>query len=217
MNPFDSELLEQLSEKIASDLREHGLSVQENALPEAWVTALRASMMAFPPTLFRSAGVGRMGDHQRSEAIRRDRIAWIEPLDDACTAWLDWSRGLQLCLNRQLMLGLFSFESHFAHYQPGAFYKKHRDAFKGQANRVLSVVTYLNPQWQACHGGELVIYDPQDEARELRRVLPKPGTLVVFLSEDFLHEVLPATVDRYSIAGWYRVNSSGRHRIDPPV
>lgn len=34
------------------------------------------------------------------------------------------------------------------------------------------------------------------------------GTLVVFLSEEFEHEVLPAKRDRYSIAGWFRVNPS---------
>lgn len=56
------------------------------------------------------------------------------------------------------MLGLFSFESHFAHYAPGAFYKTHVDAFKGQANRVLSVVYYLNEAWGAKDGGEMVLY-----------------------------------------------------------
>jgi SM-20-related protein len=36
------------------------------------------------------------------------------------------------------------------------------------------------------------------------------------LSEDHLHEVLPTQRDRYSIAGWYRVNSSNANRVDPP-
>lgn len=48
-------------------------------------------------------------------------------------------------LNRHLLLGLFSFESHFTHYRAGDFYKQHQDAFKGQANRILSLVVYLIP------------------------------------------------------------------------
>lgn len=210
-------LPDQLAEAIATDLRIHGISVREAVLSPFWIDKLRLSMMAMDPSTFRSAGIGRLGEHQTSADVRRDKIMWIERTDLACSAWLDWAESLQLQLNRRLLLGLFSFESHFAHYKPGAFYKKHKDAFAGQANRILSVVTYLNPDWHASEGGELVVYDPQDQSREICRVLPKPGTLVVFLSEEFPHEVLPATRDRYSIAGWYRVNSSAHHVVDPPA
>jgi SM-20-related protein len=118
-------------------------------------------------------------------------------------------------LNQRLFLGLFSFESHYAHYAPGAYYKRHYDAFRGEANRVLSVVCYLNPNWSASDGGELVLYrDEQD--REGLKVVPLYGTVVVFLSEEFPHEVLPASRDRYSVAGWFRVNCSIDNKIDPP-
>ncbi|MEC7468361.1 MAG: 2OG-Fe(II) oxygenase, partial [Pseudomonadota bacterium] len=33
---------------------------------------------------------------------------------------------------------------------------------------------------------------------------------------EFPHEVLPATRDRFSIAGWFRVNNSTAQRVDPP-
>jgi SM-20-related protein len=72
-------------------------------------------------------------------------------------------QALQLYLNKQLLLGLFSFESHFSHYAPGDYYKRHKDAFKGEANRVLSLVLYLNSAWQQDDGGELVLYAPEDE------------------------------------------------------
>jgi SM-20-related protein len=116
---------------------------------------------------------------------------------------------------------LFSFESHFAHYGKGDFYKKHKDAFKGEGNRVLSVLVYLNQDWSADNGGELVIYTKPssdscviDDSKVL--VTPSFGTIVVFLSEDFPHEVLPAKCDRYSIAGWFHLNSSVANNIDPP-
>jgi SM-20-related protein len=50
----------------------------------------------------------------------------------------------------------------------------------------------------------------------IEKVVPQMGTLVVFLSERFPHEVLPAHADRYSIAGWFRVNTSINNQIDPP-
>ena len=118
--------------------------------------------------------------------------------------------------SRRLFLGLFSFESHFSHYQSGDFYRKHLDAFKGEANRVLSLVTYLNRGWEPNQGGELVIYSPED-GTELVKVTPMFATLVLFLSEEFSHEVLPTARNRYSVAGWFRLNSSINQHIDPPV
>jgi SM-20-related protein len=64
-------------------------------------------------------------------------------------------------------------------------------------------------------GGELVIYT-DDKATDGIKVIPSFATIAVFLSEDHLHEVLPTQRDRYSIAGWYRVNSSNANRVDPP-
>jgi len=60
----------------------------------------------------------------------------------------------------------------------------------------------------------LRIYD--DNEQFLMDVSPKGGRLVLFLSEEFPHEVLPANQERYSIAGWFRVNGSGNGRLDPP-
>jgi SM-20-related protein len=77
------------------------------------------------------------------------------------------------------------------------------------------VVVYLNHAWSAADGGELVLYR-DDADRDGIRVLPLLGTVAVFLSEAFPHEVLPAGRDRYSIAGWYRRNTSQPHRVDPP-
>jgi SM-20-related protein len=219
-----------LFDHIAAHLREKGYAVCPNALPQGLCEALLAQLAAMGDSQFSPAGVGREEGFSLNHFVRSDEICWITGASAAGQAWLDWSERLQRHLNRQLLLGLFSFESHFAHYGPGDFYRKHRDAFRGEANRVLSVVAYLNPGWQQEDGGELVLYlDEQDGEAIARspmclagplapdlRVLPALGTVVVFLSEDFPHEVLPARRDRYSIAGWYRVNTSRRDRVDPP-
>lgn len=200
-----------LFDTIAQDLSTQGYSVHTKALPLELAERLRQQAQA---TEFKKAGIGRQFDHALNNRVRSDEISWITEVTEVGAAWLKWADELKTYVNQRLFLGLFSFESHFAHYAEGDFYKTHVDAFRGEANRVLTVVVYLNADWQPDDGGELVIYS--ESGHELRRVSPDLGTVVVFLSEEFPHEVLPAQRDRYSIAGWFRVNTSSAGRVDPP-
>ncbi|MBA6338857.1 2OG-Fe(II) oxygenase [Colwellia sp. BRX8-7] len=210
-----------LFESISNDIVEKGYSIRPYALPEELTHLLLNYIIELPTEKFKRAGIGRAKDHMINDFIRTDEISWITSNNQASCAWITWTESLQAYLNRRLFLGLFSFESHFAHYAKGDFYKKHKDAFKGEGNRVLSVVVYLNQHWSADDGGELVIYDKKIPASAVVdnskiKVLPSFGTIVVFLSEEFPHEVLPAKRDRYSIAGWFRLNNSIDNNIDPP-
>lgn len=205
-----------LFQRIADDLREKGHSINPASLPLDLTCELLAHLETMDNSKFDQAGIGREQQHMQNSFVRSDEICWITGESNAGKKWLDWTQQLRLFLNRQLILGLFSFESHFAHYAPGDFYKRHYDAFKGEANRLLSVVVYLNPDWLQHQGGELVIYQ-NDMDNEGIKIQPTLASVVVFLSEDFPHEVLPATRDRYSIAGWYRVNTTTADKVDPPA
>jgi len=213
-----------LFESISNDIIDKGYSIRPYALPENLTTLLLQQISDMPSTQFTRAGIGRAKDHNINDFVRTDEICWITHNNDASSAWINWAEKLQTYLNKRLFLGLFSFESHFAHYAKGDFYKKHKDAFKGEGNRVLSIVVYLNPNWSAADGGELVIYDNKSpsvsivdkaDSNNQTKVIPSFGTIVVFLSEEFPHEVLPAKRDRYSIAGWFRLNNSIANNIDP--
>ena len=201
--------------KIANDLRQDGYSINPCSLPQDLAENLYQQLHRMNHHEFDVAGIGRQLEHTVDHSIRTDEICWINGDSEAGAAWLGWASSLRKYLNSRLFLGLFSFESHFAHYSPGDFYKKHYDAFKGQSNRVLSLVVYLNPNWQESDQGELVLYK-NDSDKDGIKVVPSFGTLVAFLSEEFPHEVLPAARDRYSIAGWFRLNTSNDQRIDPP-
>jgi len=206
----------QLYEAIAQNILHKGYSIHPAALPLKLTNQLLAHVQSLSEAKYQSAGIGREQAYNLNSFVRSDEVCWINGATDAEKDWLNWAAGLQSYLNRRLFLGLFSFESHFAHYTPGSFYKKHKDAFKGETNRILSIVIYLNPGWQLSEGGELIIYS-EDDGQESLRVTPGLGTIVVFLSEDFPHEVLPASRDRHSIAGWFRVNGSSAERVDPPL
>ncbi|WP_218352764.1 2OG-Fe(II) oxygenase [Alteromonas lipotrueiana] len=204
-----------LFERIAVQLQQQGYSIQPNALSHEMAMSLYQYQCSLTHSAFENAGIGRKQKFHKNESVRTDKVCWIDGSSDAGVQWLAWCEALKTYLNRRLFMGLFSFESHFAYYQPGDFYKRHYDAFRGASNRVLSMVTYLNPQWGAQDKGELVLYQHDEDATGVS-VYPELGTVVLFLSEEFPHEVKPARQNRYSIAGWYRVNTSIGNKIDPP-
>lgn len=210
-SPFD----ETVFGLIADDIETRGFSIRHGALPENISNALAQHQQNLHASHYVDAGIGRGDDYLTNKFVRTDEICWITGESEAGKQWIEWTSALQSFLNRRLFLGLFSFESHFAHYAPGDYYKRHYDAFKGEANRVLSLVTYLNPGWTNTDGGELVLYK-NDHDHNGTKVVPLYGTVVAFLSEEFPHEVLPAHRDRYSVAGWFRVNTTVNGRIDPP-
>tara|TARA_R110002073_G_scaffold39534_3_gene112730 strand:+ start:1806 stop:2480 length:675 start_codon:yes stop_codon:yes gene_type:complete len=209
---------EHLFGSIATGLEQRGLVILPGAMPLEITNCLQEEFSRLGSPAFRRAGIGRGHAQSVNRFVRRDRIHWIDESSQHAASWLTWADELRRYLNRRLYLGLFSFESQFAVYEPGAFYKRHVDAFRGEANRVLSIVVYLNQGWAPDQGGELVIYEADDSGMENTiRVTPELGTVAVFLSEEFPHEVLPVSRSRYSVAGWYRLNSSaGLDQIDPP-
>lgn len=200
---------------IADALDKQGYVVLPAALPESVCNGLLTYLAKLQADEFHPAGVGRGAEARRDSEIRRDSIHWISEDYPASQEWLAWATRLRLYLNARLYLGLFSFESHFSVYRQGDFYRRHVDAFKGESNRVLSLMVYLNENWQPEQGGELRIFCPVNNT-EIVRVVPLQGTLALFLSEEFPHEVLPAQCDRYAVAGWFRRNASVNNAIDPP-
>lgn len=210
-NTFD----ETLFAFIANDIEKQGYSIRPGALPETVAASLFMHQQQLDGNAYIDAGIGRGDRYLKNAFVRTDEICWITGDSAAGRLWLDWAAQLQGFLNRRLFLGLFSFESHFAHFAPGHYYKRHYDAFRGETNRVLSVVAYLNPGWASSDCGELVLYRSDDDLVGTN-VVPLYGTVVVFLSEEFPHEVLPANRDRYSVAGWFRVNTSLANKADPP-
>ena len=194
-------------EQIAQPFYQQGYVVLEQAIPADLCWSLYQDVQHQQLT---AAGVGRQGQYQLNQQVRRDHTAWLSQDNPVQQQYLQLMAQLQQDMNQRCFLGLIDFEAHYARYQQGDFYQKHLDAFVGRSNRGLSSVCYLNTVEQ---GGELVLYDEQEQF--LTKVQPKAGTLVIFESCRFPHEVLPATQIRYSIAGWFRHNSSIQGLVDP--
>ncbi|MCP5539353.1 MAG: 2OG-Fe(II) oxygenase [Akkermansiaceae bacterium] len=194
---------------IVNALAAEGFAVVPHFLDPALVRALREESAALREEgAFRRAAVGRGTARKRRAEIRSDRIFWLEVprLTPAQAAYWGRMEGLRLELNRALFLGLFELEAHLACYPEGAFYLPHLDRHTGSQARVVSVIAYLNDDWREADGGQLRLYTDRRAGIEgpFRDFLPEAGTLAVFLSAEFWHEVLPARRERHSLTGWFR-------------
>ena len=194
--------------RILDDLAERGWSVQTAALPPGLAGALAAECRRrHAAGELARASVGRGSGQLVDEGIRGDHIQWLgrgeTPATDQYLDLLDELRGT---LNRELFLGLEDYECHFALYPPGSFYRRHLDRFRDDDRRTVTTVCYLNDDWRAEHGGALRMALADGTERD---VLPAAGTLVVFMSADLPHEVLPASRERLSLTGWYRRRGNG--------
>ena len=192
----------EIYENITDALVKDGYIVIENALQKQLASELLAS--AKQSNNFKQAGISASDAKHIDSNKRRDKILWIDDDAGCVSRYLSFAEGLREYLNRSLYLGLSYYEAHFAIYESGDFYEKHLDAFQNSKNRVVTTVYYLNDDWNDADGGALLIYD--SDGNVIEKVLPHADTLVVFMSEIFPHEVLPANKERYSIAGWYRID-----------
>ncbi|MDT8439802.1 MAG: 2OG-Fe(II) oxygenase [Wenzhouxiangellaceae bacterium] len=197
-------------------LAAQGWFVRPDAVETDRVVELRAELDRLrADRQLKPAGIGRRREYQIERDIRGDWVYWLDRQVPAQARFLAFAEQLRLALNQRLFLALFQFEAHLALYPPGAGYERHVDSFRGHANRLVSLVLYLNPEWQPGDGGELVLHLPGPPPAQ-RTIEPRAGTLVLMMSEEIEHEVLPARRDRASVAGWYRLNTTTSDYLDPP-
>ncbi|MFO2970548.1 2OG-Fe(II) oxygenase [Legionella pneumophila serogroup 10] len=157
--------------------------------------------------LFRNAKIGQHLQAQQNDEIRSDQIFWIDAdsPSPSIQAYLKKLVCLGNILNQTMYLGLVEFETHFAIYLPGTFYRKHVDQFESTKTRKISFVYYLNETWQTEFGGELLLYNIEDKL--IQNISPVGNRLVCFDSE-LPHEVHPTHQTRFSMTGWMKTRST---------
>lgn len=198
---------QKLSE-IIERIGQRGYAIMDDFIDDDLIQSLaeRAQTLKQTGTL-RKATTGLNRD--KYQEFRGDFIHWIEDVDASPQEkiYLTLMDEMKAAINQAFFLGLFELESHFAIYPAGAGYQKHLDQFIGTEERKVTCILYLNEDWQASDGGQLRMYLSPTETSEFIDILPQGGRLVVFVSSDFLHEVLPAKRERISITGWFRTRS----------
>ncbi|MBC8754813.1 2OG-Fe(II) oxygenase [Kordia sp. YSTF-M3] len=152
----------------------------------------------------KSAGIGNKVDFQNDQLIRSDKVNWIEELstNEYEKIYLKKIWRFIHHLNKTCFTSIKTFESHYANYELGSFYKRHLDQFKSEKGRKYSIVLYLNQNWEEKDAGVLSLYPLNAEQKNIS---PLEGRMVFFRSDEMEHEVHPsATRERNSIAGWLK-------------
>lgn len=149
-----------------------------------------------------NAGVGNDALWKQNKLIRKDKIYWLDKKhnnvhENAFFAKMD---AFVLYLNQTCYTNITSYEFHYSLYETGDFYVKHLDQFKDDNSRQYSVVSYLNPLWEAKDGGELMIYQTNNNLT----ISPTQGKTIFFRSNELEHEVLVTQERRMSVTGWFK-------------
>lgn len=196
-----------IKEAILDDLVNDGYCITDNLVaPELAEALFNEGQSRWDEGVFEPARIGRQQQLAYNRAIRGDAIYWLEPDDKSPTiqTLFELCDDLQRTFNQQLFLGLKRIELHYARYDSGAGYARHRDQHQHTFHRKITFISYLNPNWRVGDGGELVIYDPDEPSQVLEEVQPLFGRTVIFRSELLEHEVLPSHATRWSVTGWFR-------------
>ena len=172
-----------------------------------------------------AASIPYNGVQQRTviSQVRNTSIEWLDilnPKSEIESKLLKYLDAFRMKLSEELSLDL-SFDDTevlYARYPMGGFYKKHCDSHEMRVGgpyklrdteRKLSLILYVNQHdWSPKDGGELRMYGNEFSLwPDHIDVSPIPGTLLLFESPDFVHEVLPTEVCRRAVVGWFRVRA----------
>ena len=152
--------------------------------------------------LMTAAGIGNEKVKDTTQKMRSDKIYWMDKSHNNLfeNEFLQHVENFIDHLNKTCYAGINAWEFHYAVYEEGSFYKRHKDQFKNNDNRKFSLITYLNNNWQDADGGQLQVY--RDDRME--QIKPHAQTAVLFKSNETEHEVIKANRSRMSITGWLK-------------
>jgi SM-20-related protein len=172
-----------LSESLSGGLQQHirQLGEQENMI---------------------AAGIGNNNVKDTSQKMRSDKIYWLDKSHGNIfeQEFLQHVEEFISYLNQTCYTGINAYEFHYAVYDEGSFYKRHKDQFQNDNNRKYSLINYLNENWLEEDGGQLLVYPESG----VQKIQPHAQTAVFFNSQEMEHEVTLANRQRMSITGWLK-------------
>ncbi len=152
--------------------------------------------------LMTAAGIGNEEIKDSNQKMRGDEIYWMDKKHNNVyeQEFLQLVESFIDHLNSTCYTGINAYEFHYAVYEEGSSYKRHKDQFRNDSNRKYSLINYLNENWLEEDGGQLLVY--QNEG--VQKILPQSQTAVFFKSDEMEHEVTKANRRRMSITGWLK-------------
>jgi SM-20-related protein len=111
-----------------------------------------------------AAGIGNDIVSDAHQKIRGDKIYWMDKSHSNIfeNEFLELVNDFVGHLNETCYTGINSYEFHYAVYEEGSFYKRHKDQFRNDSNRKYSLISYLNKNWKEEDGGQLQVYQAEE-------------------------------------------------------
>jgi len=182
---------------------DNNIGIDHSFLNEKLCTGLQQNILQLQSDdLMTAAGIGNEVIKDSAQKMRGDKIYWMDKSHNNIyeQEFLQQVENFIEYLNRSCYAGINGYEFHYAVYEEGSFYKKHKDQFKNDSNRKYSLINYLNNNWLEEDGGQLVVY--QNETAQT--IQPQSQTAVFFKSDEMEHEVIKANRSRMSVTGWLK-------------
>lgn len=180
----------------------NNVGIAPEFLTNALSSGLRQNIMQLQKNgQMKAGGIGN-AENDLNQKTRTDSICWLSKSSNNVfeTEFLLLAEDFIAHLNRTCYTGINAYEFHYAVYEPGSYYKRHKDQFKNDNSRKYSLVTYLNENWVEEDGGGLQLYEHENTAL----ILPQAQTAVLFKSDETEHAVLVTSRSRLSISGWLK-------------
>jgi len=195
--------MQQQFDLLINSFVENNVGITNNFLSESLSNSLQQNIQQLQQQgQMKYAGIGNDAIADATQQMRGDKIYWMDKKNNNVheDEFLNRVEDFIDHLNRTCYTGINDYEFHYAVYEQGSAYKKHKDQFKTDNNRKFSLICYLNDDWVAADGGQLVVY----QNGEAQTISPNAQKAVFFKSDEMEHEVLLANKPRMSITGWLK-------------
>jgi SM-20-related protein len=182
---------------------ESNVGITANFLTPALSAGLRKNILQLQQgEMMSAAGIGNDEIKDPNQKMRSDQIYWMDRGHENSfeNEFLSLAEDFIGRLNETCYTGINSYEFHYAVYEEGSFYKRHKDRFVNDSNRKYSLISYLNDDWLEEDGGQLLVY----QNGEAQKIQPHAQTAVFFKSDETEHEVVRANRSRMSVSGWLK-------------
>jgi SM-20-related protein len=179
------------------------VGISESFLSVSLSAALQQNLLRLKrDSRMEAAGIGNAHVKDKNQKIRGDKTSWLDTAtkNPAEMEFLDTINQFMAHLNKTCFTGLNACEFHYALYEKGTFYSKHKDQLRNDNNRKFSMISYLNENWLDTDGGQLIIH--QNETTQ--EIMPNNQKAIFFQSDVIEHEVAIARRPRMSITGWLK-------------
>jgi SM-20-related protein len=182
---------------------ENNIGIDSNFLSAQLSKGLHQNILQLQSDdLMTEAGIGNEAIKDTQQKMRGDKIYWMDKKHDNIfeQEFLQLAEDFIDRLNNTCYTGINDYEFHYAVYEEGSFYKRHKDQFKNNSNRKYSLISYLNSNWLEEDGGQLVVF----QNKTSQKIQPHSQTSVFFKSDEMEHEVTMAHRQRMSVTGWLK-------------